>query len=262
MTIDKPDNSPTQTCGLAKPTTWANPRVYILSDFRLLREGMSLALTQQSSVHLVGASDLSAPLHQIASLAPDALLLDLLVPGSLNISRLIRDAMPGVRIIALGVAEVEQVVMECARAGVSGFAAPSASVTDVVEVVHAAVRGELICSPRMSGMLLGHITSLAARPVARIDNESLTQRETEIAQLVSEGLSNKQIARSLGICGATVKNHVHSILSKLGMRRRVEIAAQSRHRRMEPSGSLAAARLRTNGSAVHNGNGTGPDHSI
>jgi two-component system, NarL family, nitrate/nitrite response regulator NarL len=262
MTIDKVDNSLTQLGGHAAPGTPPRPRVFVLSDIRLLREGVVLALAQQSSVQLVGASDLSTQPRQIADLAPDALLLDITVPGGLDISHLIRDAMPSVKIVALGVAEVEQVVMECAKAGVSGFVAPSGSVKDVVAAVHSAVRGELICSPRTAGMLLSHVSALAARPPADLDNDALTQREREIAQLVSEGLSNKQIARSLGIQSATVKNHVHSILGKLKMRRRVEVAAQSPRRRIDGVKSFALPRPRPNGGTVHNGLGTGPDQTI
>ena len=72
----------------------------------------------------------------------------------------IRDVMPDVKIVTLGVAEVEQVVMACAKAGVSGFVAPSGSVKDVVVAVHSAVRGELVCSPRMAAMLLNGVIAL------------------------------------------------------------------------------------------------------
>ena len=79
--------------------------------------------------------------------SPQWLLLDITGPGGLDSSLPIRDVMPDVKIVALGVAEVEQVVMACAKAGVSGFVAPSGSVKDVVAAVHSAVRGELVAPP-------------------------------------------------------------------------------------------------------------------
>ena len=262
MAIHKVETSLTQLAGYAALGMTSRPRVFVLSDIRLLREGVVLALAQQPSVRVIGSSDLSTPPCQIAELAPDALLLDITAPGGLDISSLIRYAMPNIRIVAFGVAEVEQVVMECAKAGVSAFVARKGSVQDVVEAVHSAIRGELICSPRTAGILLSHVTALVARPPAGVDNDSLTLRESEIARLVGDGLSNKQIARSLGIQGATVKNHVHNILSKLRMRRRVEVALQSRRRPIDDMKSSDIPTPRPNGSAGHNGYGTGPDPTI
>jgi two-component system, NarL family, nitrate/nitrite response regulator NarL len=259
MAIRKVETSLTQLAGCAALGMTSRPRVFVLSDIRLLREGVVLALARQPSVRLIGSSDLSTPPCQIAGLAPDALLLDITVPGGLDISSLIRYAMPNIRIVALGVAEIEQVVMECAKAGVSAFVARNGSVQDVVEAVHSAIRGELICSPRTAGILLSHVTALVARPPAGVD-DSLTLRESEIARLVGDGLSNKQIARSLGIQSATVKNHVHNILSKLRMRRRVEVALQSRRRPIDDMKSSDIPTPRPNGSAGHNG--TGPDPTI
>lgn len=238
------------------------PRVFVLSEFRLLRDGVVLALRQQSSVEPVGAGDLSTPAQEIADLRPDVLLLDITPAGSLEASRAVREAMPQAKIVALGAAEVESVLMECARAGVAGFVAPGGSIGDVVAAVHSAMRGELVCSPRTAGLLLSHVSALAARPTHDLDKDALTQREKEIAQLVGEGLSNKQIAIALGIQNPTVKNHVHSILSKLNMQRRIEIAAQSGRARFAAAKSFSLPRPPSNGSAVHGALGIGPDQTI
>ena len=82
------------------------PRVFVLSEFRLLRDGVSLALRQRSSVEVVGAGNLSMPAKEIASMRPDVLLLDITLVGSLEASRAIREAMPQTKIVALGAAEV------------------------------------------------------------------------------------------------------------------------------------------------------------
>jgi DNA-binding NarL/FixJ family response regulator len=238
------------------------PRVFVLSDFRLLRDGVVLALQQQSSVDLVGAADLSAPAQQIADLRPDVLLLDITPAGSLEVSRAIREAIPEVKIVALGAAETESVLMECAKAGVAGFVAPGGSISDVIAAVHSAMRGELVCSARTAGLLLSHVSALAARPHHDLDDDALTQREKEIAQLVGEGLSNKQIALALGIQCPTVKNHVHSILSKLNMQRRIEIAAQSGRVRFTAARSVSPPRVQPNGRTVHGALGIGPDQAI
>lgn len=228
MTSDKVGTSIAQLSGFSASPTPIRPRIFILSDLRLLREGVAAALAQQPTVEVVGSSDLSTQPWAIAELAPDVLLLDITVPGSLNQSQPIRDVMPRAKVVCLGVVEVEPVVMACARAGVSGFVAPNGSVDDVLAAVHSAVRGELICSPRTAGILLNRVSALAVSRTADDSSEALTQREREIARFVGEGLSNKQIGTALGIQSATVKNHVHSILGKLKMRRRIEIVGFSR----------------------------------
>jgi two-component system nitrate/nitrite response regulator NarL len=261
MPVDKAGETSSGQVNAEVDVVPARPRVFVLSDICLLREGVVLALSQESSVEVVGSSDLATPPCHIATLSPNALLLDITMPGSLDVSQPIRSAMPFAKIVALGVAEVEQVVMACAKAGVSGFVAPSGSVKDVVAAVHAAVRGELVCSPRMAAMLLSRVSALAARPSAGLDNDMLTQREREIVALMSEGLSNKQIARSLGIQNATVKNHVHSILSKLRVRRRGEATAQLRGGRFGGPENFVLPKLPIGRVAAHSGNGAGLDHT-
>ncbi len=202
------------------------PRLFVLSGLRLLRDAVVAALTGQPTVQVIGASDLSLPPADLAALAPDVILLEICLPGAIDAAVPLRRAMPGARIVALGVAENEAVVMSCARAGIAGFVHPQGSVPDVVTAIHSAVRGELVCSPRTAGILLNQVS--AAAPASSATDEALTPREQEILALVSEGLSNKQIARQLSIGSATVKNHVHSILGKLGVQRRGEAAAQQR----------------------------------
>lgn len=229
------------------------PRVFILSNIRLLRDGLVLALSRQSSIEIVGSSDATA-LNEIADSCPDVLLLDISSPAIFEPLALLRRVVPSMKIVALGVAEVEQVVLACAKAGVSGFVYAHGSANDVVTAVHSAVRGELVCSPRTAGMLLHRISSLVG-PANDASGDALTPREQEVMTFVNEGLSNKQIATLLGIRDATVKNHVHSILGKLRVRRRGEAAAQLRQHR--PRGDALAARHV--GRPQFGGNGHGLD---
>jgi DNA-binding NarL/FixJ family response regulator len=123
---------------------------------------------------------------------------------------------------------------------VAGFVGLDGSIADVVAAVQSAIRGELECSPRTAGMLLRRVSAASTL-------DELTRREREIMRLMTDGLSNKQIARALDIRVATVKNHVHSILGKLGVQRRGEVAAGAR------KGSLwaLASSTRFSGSLDH-----------
>jgi two-component system, NarL family, nitrate/nitrite response regulator NarL len=208
------------------------PRVFILSDFRILCEGLVLALAQQASIMVVGASDVPITAAAIAELGPDVLLLDIAMVGGLNMVISLRPLLPDLRIVAIAGTEVEDEIIACARAAVAGFVPRKGSTQDVVAAVHSAVRGEFVCSPRAAALLFSHVGAISDARSEFPSNTKLTRREQEIVSLVREGLSNKEIARALRIQNATVKNHIHSILGKLQVRRRAEVAAQ--FRRAEP----------------------------
>lgn len=228
MTAEHADSRRHGAAAVAARPIPVRPRIFVLSAIRLLRDGIMAALAGQPTVQVVGASDLAVSPDEIAAAAPDAVLLDICLPGALEISARIRRALPEAKLVALCMAEDEPLVTACARAGVAGFVYPEGSAHEIVMAVHSAVRGELVCSPRTAGILLNQVGAAAPAPAAGCAEEALTPREGEILDLLSEGLSNKEIARRLCIGNATVKNHVHSILGKLGVQRRGEAAAQQR----------------------------------
>jgi two-component system nitrate/nitrite response regulator NarL len=211
------------------------PRLFILSDVRLVSEGLALALSQEPSVVVVGSSDPSLSPAQIAQFRPDVLLLDVARPSSLEVCLPLRRVLRDVKIVAFAVAEVDREVIACAEAGVSSFVSKRGSAQDLVAAVHRAVRDELLCSPRTAALLFNHIAASPRRSTTTGDN-NLTRREREIVAFIEKGLSNKAIARLLRIGDATVKNHVHSILTKLQVRRRAEAAERSRRADLGPLG--------------------------
>jgi DNA-binding NarL/FixJ family response regulator len=202
------------------------PRVFIVSDVRLLCDGLTLALSQQPSLHVMGSADLTAAPTQITALRPDVVLLDIGTPGGLDMPPLLRQALPDLKVVAIAVNDVEQEVFACAEARVSGFVSRNGSVQDLVAAVHCAVRNELVCSPRIAALLFGKVAALRSEKVGERSDAALTRREHEIAALMTRGLSNKEIARQLRIQNATVKNHIHNILGKLQVHRRGEVAAR------------------------------------
>jgi DNA-binding NarL/FixJ family response regulator len=204
------------------------PRLFILSDVRLFCEGLVLALSHEPTVMVVGSSDLSESPTRIAELYPDVLLLDVARPGSLEACLPLRQVLRDVKIVAFAVAEMDREVIACAEAGVSGFVSKRGSAEDLVAAVHRALRRELLCSPRTAALLFSRMAVFPPQRDTVAGANILTRREHEIVVLVEKGLSNKEIARLLRIENATVKNHVHSILTKLQVRRRGEAAAQIR----------------------------------
>jgi two-component system nitrate/nitrite response regulator NarL len=204
------------------------PQVFIVSDVRLLCDGLVLSLSQQPSVTVVGSAELARASAGIAELRPDVVLLDVGSPGGLGMPVMLRQVLPDLKVVAIAVADVEQEVLACAEAGVSGFVSRNGSIQDLVRAVHCAVREELVCSPRIAALLFNRVAGIGPKALADRDHERLTRREYEIVAYITEGLSNKAIARQLRIQSATVKNHIHSILGKLRVRRRGEVAARMR----------------------------------
>jgi two-component system, NarL family, nitrate/nitrite response regulator NarL len=205
-----------------------SPHIFILSDVRLYREGVAMNLARNPTVEVVGMGPASGALASMVDLHPDVVLLDSSLVDSSALPRRMREALPQLKIVAFAVSDADHEVIACAEAGISAFVAREGSAEDLVAAVHQAMRGELVCSPRVTALLLNRLASLSAERATSIPIDTLTQREKEIIPLVERGLSNKEIARQLRVGAATVKNHIHNILEKLQVRRRGEVAARLR----------------------------------
>jgi two-component system, NarL family, nitrate/nitrite response regulator NarL len=201
------------------------PRVYVVSDVRLYREGLISSLARQGGVEVVGAGSSDDILSQISALRPEVLLVDIAAHDSLGIPRRAQQVNPTLKVVAFAVDEADENVLACAEAGISGFVTQDGSAEDLVAAVLGALKGELSCSPRTAALLFSRLATLSAGQwMAVTDDAVLTQREREIAALVACNLPNKEIARRLRLRPTTIKNHVHNILQKLKIHRRRDIA--------------------------------------
>jgi DNA-binding NarL/FixJ family response regulator len=219
--------------------------LFILSDVRLLCEGLNSCLARQECLRITGHGDLATPPEQIVDSGAAVLLVDIATSRGLQQSAACRALSPALKVVAIAVAEVERDILACAEAGVSGFVLRDGSISDVVAAIHNAMRDELVCSPRVAAALFGRLALLSARTVAREPAggvDTLTPREHEIIRFVGEGLSNKEIARALQIRNSTVKNHMHNVLSKLQIRRRGE---NSKHLHAAGAPATASSRAQT-----------------
>lgn len=204
-------------------------RVVVVSDVRLYREGLAALLAEDGRLEVVGTANGEA--EAVESLRRDpveVMLLDMSAPGALSTVRRIFEGFPQTRVVALGISEERAQVLACAEAGVSGYVCRDSSVGEVVETAEAAVRDELRCSPRVAGALLRRVAKLSLVGDSPTDGPYLTPRESEVMELVDDGLTNQQIAGRLNIQLATVKSHLHNILEKLGVHHRGEAAARLR----------------------------------
>jgi two-component system, NarL family, nitrate/nitrite response regulator NarL len=206
--------------------------VLIVSDVRLHRDGLAGLLGRIPAIHVVGAVDVEQASHRRPGEAVDAVLIDANSPRGLKCVQLLSRSRR-TRVVAIGIREVESEVLACAAAGVDGYVPLDAAAEDVAAVLASVMRRELVCSPKVAASLYKSAALLGA-----VSAERLTQRELEVVDLMNAGLSNKEIARRLGIGATTAKNHVQNILQKLQVHRRGQAAAKLRgmiRDRLEPA---------------------------
>ena len=174
------------------------------------------------------AADHSAALERSQELQPDIVFLDVSMPDGLRLIHDLHMVVPDAAVVATAVAETDGEIVACAEAGVAGFVTRDQSLAEAVGVLESVARGESPCSPRTAAALLRRVAVLSAQREPPGPPDSLTPRENQIAGLIARGRSNKEIARELCIEISTVKNHVHHMLEKLGVRGRAEAAARVR----------------------------------
>jgi two-component system, NarL family, nitrate/nitrite response regulator NarL len=203
--------------------------VLIVCDVAFYREALAKVLPRKASAQVeAAAGDLETVSGQIADLRPDVVLLgvsDALQPDSVNV---LRGAHPDCRVIAIGGSTRDQEVVAWIEAGVAGYVTRDQSLDELGRMITDIADGLNACSRDAMGAVMRRVAAASERRPAVDAAGVLTGRETEILALIRQGLSNKEIATKLTIELATVKNHVHSILRKLQVRRRNEAAAYHR----------------------------------
>jgi two-component system, NarL family, nitrate/nitrite response regulator NarL len=205
--------------------------VFVLVAVRVYREGIVDAVERDPRFHVIGsAATLAAawPLLEALPRPPDITLIDLASPDGTSAARALRRGWPSSGIVAVGVGEADPEVVRWAEAGVSGLVSREATLAELLDAIEAAAKEEVVTSPAVAAALLRRVASFPGE--TRRNSPALTRREREIVGLIGRGLSNKEIASSLRIEIPTVKNHVHNILEKLRVGRRVEavLAASER----------------------------------
>ncbi|HUN26169.1 MAG TPA: response regulator transcription factor [Steroidobacteraceae bacterium] len=208
-------------------------RVLIVSDVRIVQEGLHSVLAQRDDVTVVSTTDLQHAGDQGARLRPDVVLLDAARNESLELVKELVASTPDSRVVAFGVRESEGEILALAAAGTAGYVRASAASCDLVRVLEGVMCDELPCSARAAASLYRHVAVLSQAGNDALGSYShpavpLSRRELQIAHLVDCGLTNKAIGRKLGIEAATVKNHVHNLCEKLNVHRRGEAAARVR----------------------------------
>lgn len=209
--------------------------VVVVAPVRAYRDALARAIDARPDVQVMGRAATGAEALACLTLRqPDVVLLDLAVPDVVPWLSAVRRTAPSTRVVAIGIGRGHDqcaAVLEAAEAGVFGFVDADQPLDDIVTTVQLAVKGQCSCSPRTASLLLQALQRRPGRPTmpftrhtAGLDKRVLTPKEQIVAELAAHGLTNRQIAIRLVLGESTVKTHVHSILAKLELRSRDEIA--------------------------------------
>ena len=202
----------------------AIPRLLIIGDIALFREGIENGLARTGQFHIVGSVDVREALEIVRQEEIDVVVLDTSRRRASSQARQLLDVCPTLKIVAFGIDGIDD-ALACAEVGVRAFVGENGSVEEITEAARIAAEGLSICPPALTARLLDRLAEIARGSEAR-RHDRLTERQDKVARMVAEGLSNKQIARELSISPATVKNHVHAILGKFDLPRRSAIGSQ------------------------------------
>jgi len=202
-------------------------RLLLADDQPLLRTGFRMVLGSEPDLDIVGeAGDGVEAVDLARRLLPDVVLMDIRMPrmDGVAATRAIVAARLPVRVLILTTFDLDEYVVGALRAGASGFLAKDVPADDLVGAIRTVAAGDAVVAPRILRRLLERFAQVLPDPDAAAPRglDVLTEREREVLVQVARGQSNAEIARELSVSETTVKTHVGHVLTKLGLRDRVQ----------------------------------------
>ncbi|WP_309112856.1 response regulator transcription factor [Saccharothrix sp.] len=204
--------------------------VLVADDQEIIRTGLTMILDAQPDIEVVGAAaDGKRAVELARELRPDVCLFDIRMPLVDGIEATRALAGPGVpdplAVVVITTFDLDELVYAALRAGAKGFLLKDAGPALLAQAVHAAANGEALIAPSVTARLLGAFAAAGPPTPPAQPVEPLTEREEQVLAAVAAGSTNSEIALQLHITLSTVKSHITSLMTKLGVRNRVEIAA-------------------------------------
>ena len=210
-------------------------RIVIADDHRIMRAGLRSLLKADSGLEVVGeATNSQEALALVNELKPGVVLLDIGMPGNENLDALkeIRSDSSEIRILMLTMHEDSELLQECLRQGASGYIIKRAAESELIDAIYAVQRGMVYVHPSMIQSL---VADQKMAKTKSSEEESLTQRETEVLLLIVDGNTNRQISEKLNISVRTVETHRSNIMDKLNLHSRVDLVRYANeHKLIKP----------------------------
>lgn len=208
-------------------------RILIVDDQRLMRNGLSTLLELEDDIEVIGeAEDGQVGLDTYERLKPDVVLMDIRMPNmdGVEATRRLIERWPEARVIILTTFDDDEYIFEGLRAGALGYLLKDISGEELAQAIHKIAAGGALIEPSVARKVIAEFARL--EPASRLVNDGLitplSEREIEILELLSQGMSNKRIAARLHLAEGTVKNYVSNILTKLGVTDRTQAALRGR----------------------------------
>ncbi len=202
-------------------------RILLVDDHEVVRMGLKALLEHHSHFEVVGeAANAKEAVEQVDRLRPDIVLMDIRLPGTSGIEaceEVVR-RFPETRVVMLTSYAEDEMLFSAIRAGASGYILKQIGGEDLVRALEAVGRGEALLDPAVTQRVFQEVRRAVKEEEASAFS-NLSQQERHVLMLVSEGRTNREIAKSLFLGEGTVRNYVSSILSKLGVSNRAEAAA-------------------------------------
>jgi two-component system, NarL family, response regulator LiaR len=195
-------------------------RLILVDDHIVVRQGLKMVLGLEPDLEIIAeANNGQEALGLVKKYNPQVVLMDLLMPVMDGVSaiRAIKKDFPDVEVVALTSVLEDRLVIDAVEAGAAGYLLKETGPEELVEAIRAAAKGEVRLHPKAQKRLVKEVRTPEMR-------ESLTERETETLRLIAKGYSNKEIANALEVSEVTIKTHVSSILSKLNLQSRTQVA--------------------------------------
>lgn len=205
----------------------AKQRIVLVDDHEVVRLGLKALLEHHPNFEVVGeAGTAKEALDQVAQLRPNVVLMDIRLPGTSGIEACeeITQNYPETRVIMLTSYAEDEMLFSAIRAGASGYVLKQIGAEDLIRAIEAVGRGEALLDPAVTQRVFQEVRRAVKEEEASAF-ANLSQQEKHVLLLVSEGKTNREIAKSLFLGEGTVRNYVSSILSKLGVSNRAEAAA-------------------------------------
>jgi len=203
-------------------------QVFLLAENRFLREALARMLGQKADLRVVGATGLTPQiLDLIVQAGPDVLLSDSAVNSlsGLQIIPEVRRAVPGLKVVMIGMEDNSETFLHAVRDGVVGYVLKEASAAEIVSAIRSVAGAGAVCPAHLCLKLFECMSSQWSQlPSYQIRHDlGLTRREQQMVHMISHGLTNKEIASQLNLSEQTVKNHVHRMLRKVGASDRLAV---------------------------------------
>ena len=195
-------------------------RLILVDDHVVVRQGLKMVLGLEPDLEIIAeANNGQEALGLVKKYNPQVVLMDLLMPVMDGVSaiRAIKKDFPDVEVVALTSVLEDRLVIDAVEAGAAGYLLKESGPEELVEAIRAAAKGEVRLHPKAQKRLVKEVRTPEMR-------ESLTERETETLRLIARGYSNKEIANALDVSEVTIKTHVLSVLSKLNLQSRTQVA--------------------------------------